>query len=368
MIGIFITIVNMSIAGAFVITAICLARFILRKSPKILSFFLWIVAALRLGVPFSVESALSLMPFRANPIPHDAAFICGSSAGIWLTVSAIIWLCGVAVMLFHGAASLFIIRLRLKGAVNVESNIYEINTLKSPFVIGILSPKIYIPAFLAPQERSYIILHEQTHIKRGDHIAIFVAYLLLSLHWFNPLVWLAFRLLNMDMEMSCDERVLKSLNANAGVKKDYSSALLSLACEQQFIAGKVTAFSACHVSSRVRNVLSTKKQSRLSFVLSTALVLMLCVGLSVNRLSADVISYLVQPVQVQGFHTTSDDSRPDAVQAVPAAYNQKDIPAANTPAGGDSDQKLRPNSTFEMAPVDMQNFVFTCCDKCKYIP
>lgn len=360
MTSIFITILNMSLTGAFVIIAICLARFVLRKSPKILSFLLWVVAALRLGVPFAFESSLSLMPFRTELIPHDAALIGSSFMGFWLTVGVIVWLCGVATMLFHGAVSFLIIRRRLlKEAVSAGANIFDVNTLKSPFVIGILSPKIYIPALLSPQERRYIILHEQTHIKRGDHIVIFVAYFLLSLHWFNPLVWVAFRLLNMDMEMSCDESVLKSLNASAAEKKDYSLALLSLACEQQFIAGRVIAFSACHVSSRVRNILSTKKQSRLSFGLSVALVLVLCVGLSVNRISADVGSYLVQPVQGQGFYTTSDESQQNLIQDVPAEYNQ---------VVGNPPQEIRPEFDFATGTFDMRDMVFTCCDECKYIP
>ena len=332
--NIFISILNMSLTGAFVILVLCFARLILRKSPKIFLYCLWAVVGFRLLVPFSIESSFSLMPFNAETIAVNAAlpmptttiadtsgFVSattqiggleaaapqiddGSSAGVWLFVGSIVWISGVAVMLLHGAASLVIFKRRLRDAVNVESNIYEVNTLRTPFVIGFFSPRIYLPTNLSARERRYIILHEQAHIKRGDHIVKFFAYFILSLHWFNPLVWLGFRLLNTDMEMSCDERVLKTLGAGAEIKKDYSSALLSLACERRFIGGGLIAFSASHVGSRVRNVLSIKKQSYLAFGLSLALVLVLGAGFSVNRLSAEASGYYEQSRQVHADFAT----------------------------------------------------------------
>ena len=318
MISLFITILNMSLTGAFVITIICLVRLILRKSPKIFLYCLWTVAGFRLAFPFSIESTLSLMPFSAQLIPMDIAvppisyveefsvaahLYSGSPLQTWIAAGSFIWLAGVALMLFRGVASLVILKRSLKKVVNVEANIYETGALKTPFVIGAFSPKIYLPTHLSARERRYIILHEQTHIRRCDHIVKFAAYFILCLHWFNPLAWLAFWLMNMDMEMSCDERVLNKLGGGADIKKDYSLALLSLATGRRIIGGSPLAFIDGDVSSRVRNVLKLKKQSYIIFGISMVLVAALSLGFSVNRVSDYTQSYYVshEPAQTNSF-------------------------------------------------------------------
>ena len=296
MINLFISVLNMSLTGAFVITAICFARLVLRNNPKIFLLCLWAAAGFRLVFPFSIESTFSLMPFSAQMIPADivsydlsAATLAngGSRLQIWLIIGACIWLAGVLFMLFRGVASLVTLKRNLKEAVNVEANIYETETLKTPFVSGVFSPKIYLPAHLSDQEREYVILHEQAHIRRYDHIVKFAAYFILCLHWFNPLAWLAFLLMNVDMEMSCDERVLKGLGGGAEIKKNYSSALLSLATDRCIIGRSSLAFNDGDVSSRVKNILNLKKQPYIAFVMSMMLVAALSVGFSVNRVTAN---------------------------------------------------------------------------------
>ena len=314
MTNLFITILNMSLTGAFVILILCLVRLVLRKSPKIFLYCLWIVVGFRLVFPFSIESALSLMPFSAQLIPLDIAiqpmpYAADPSSGnplqIWMAIGSSVWLAGAAFMLLRGTISLVTLKRKLREALHVEANIYEAETLKTPFVIGLFSPKIYLPAHLSAQERRYIILHEQTHIRRWDHIMKFVAYFMLCLHWFNPLAWLAFFLMNKDMEMSCDERVLHELGGGSEMKKDYSSALLSLASERRVIGGSALAFTDGDVGSRVRNVLNLKKQSYIVFGVSVLLVLALSVGFSVDRVSSahspnDYISSEAAP-QVDSF-------------------------------------------------------------------
>ncbi len=304
----FLTLLNMSLTGAFVIAAICVARLSLKKAPKIISYCLWAVAGFRLVFPFSIESVFSLIPFKAQTIPPDIAmqpipridsgipFVNNAVSSIlpaatptasinplqiWTTIGAFVWLIGVAVMLIYGVVSFVILKQKMKEAAHVEGNIYEAENIKSPFVLGVFKPKIYLRIGLSAQERSYIILHEQTHIRRRDHIVKFAAYFILCLHWFNPLAWVAFLLMGVDMEMSCDERVLKEMGGEA--KKDYSLLLLSLATERRIIGGSPLAFGEGGVKGRIKNVLNFKKPSRVIIVAAVALVAVLSVGLAVSR-------------------------------------------------------------------------------------
>jgi len=245
MINLFITILNMSLTGAFVIGAICLTRLILRKSPKILLYCLWIVAGFRLVFPFSIESSFSLMPFGTQVIPVDIAMDStwytndfsvvalldgGSSSQMWMTIGLMVWLAGVFFMLIRGVNSLAILKGKLKEATNVEANVYQVETLKTPLVIGVFSPKIYLPAHLSAKERKLIVLHEQAHIRRRDHVVKFVAYFILCLHWFNPLVYFIFNQMRIDRELACDVSVLDMLPKDHHI--NYVETLLSFVSRQ----------------------------------------------------------------------------------------------------------------------------------------
>jgi len=306
----FLTVLNMSLTGAFVIAAICLARLPLKKAPKIISYCLWAVAGFRLVFPYSIESMFSLIPFKAQPIPPDIAmqpipridsgipFVNNAVSSIlpaatpaesvnplqiWTTFGAYIWLIGVIVMFIYGVVSFFILKWKMRNAAHNEANIYEAENIQSPFVLGILTPGIYLPVGLSEQEKSYIILHEQTHIRRHDHIVKFAAYFILCLHWFNPLAWVAFLLMGVDMEMSCDERVLKELGGET--KKAYSLLLLSLATERRMIGGSPLAFGEGGIKERIKNVLDFRKPSRIVMITSVVLVAALSIGFAVNRVT-----------------------------------------------------------------------------------
>ena len=305
---IFLTVLNMSLTGAFVIAAICIARPFLKKAPKIITYWLWIVASFRLAVPVSFESVLSLIPFRAQTIPMDIAmqpvprinsgiaFVNSAVSDllpaaepaasvnplqIWIMAGVFVWLTGAAAMAIYGVPSYMALRRKMREAYHIMDNIYESNYIDSPFVLGVFKPGIYLPPGLSKNEKGYILLHEQTHIRRCDHIIKIAAYFILCLHWFNPLVWIAFLLMNADMEMSCDERVLKEMGS--GVKKDYSMSLLSLAAKRRVIGGSPLAFGEGGMKERIKNVLNFRKPSRIAIIMAVALVAALSIGLAANR-------------------------------------------------------------------------------------
>jgi len=304
----FLAIVNMSLTGAFVIAAICLARQLLKKAPKIISYALWAVAGFRLVFPFSIESVFSLIPFTAAPIPADIAMqpiphinsgvmivdnitsgslpspMLGASVNplqIWMAIGAFVWLIGIAIMLIYGVFSFVNLKGKMKEAAHCEANIYETAQIKSPFVLGIFSPKIYLPAGLSEHERGYILLHEQTHIRRRDHIVKFAAYFVLCLHWFNPLAWVAFLLMGADMEMACDERVMRELGGD--IRDDYSKSLVCIAAGRRIPCGGTLAFSAGGMKERVKRVLNFKNPSRMIIVAAAAVAVALSVGFALDR-------------------------------------------------------------------------------------
>lgn len=304
----FLSVLNMSLTGAFVIAAIMLARLPLKKAPKAISYSLWTVAGFRLIFPFSIQSVLSLLPFKAAPIPQDIAmqavprFNSGVTAidnaisailpaaapaasanplQLWQFVGAYIWLFGIAVMLIYSAISIAFLQHRLRGAAHVECNLYEADNLKTPFVLGLFRPKIYLPSGLSMDERRYIILHERTHIRRCDHIVKMLAYFALCLHWFNPLVWAAFVLMGADMEMSCDERVMRELGSD--IKTAYSLSLVRVAAGHRILNGSPLAFGEGGMKERVKNVLNFKKHSRVMIIAAIALAAVVITGFALNK-------------------------------------------------------------------------------------
>ncbi|NLL04691.1 MAG: hypothetical protein GX270_02635 [Clostridiaceae bacterium] len=309
----FLTVLNMSLTTSYVIIFIILIRLLLKKAPKVISYALWGVVAFRLIIPFSFESMFSLMPSNTNPvsIPHDIiyqqsphinsevavvdSFVSQSLAEptigasvdllqVFVKIGAYIWVLGIIALLIYSFVSILILRRQLISAQLIEKNIYEAKNLKTPFVIGLFRPKIYIPFGLSAEEKCYIIVHEQTHIRRFDHIVKMVAFLILCIHWFNPLVWIAFLLMSTDLEMSCDERVLKEMGSK--VKQAYSTSLLTLATRQHLVNGSPLAFGEGNVKVRIKNILNFKKPAAWVMVVSIMLVAALVIGFASNRPSA----------------------------------------------------------------------------------
>lgn len=322
----FLTVLGMSMAASLVILAVLLARLPLKKAPKVFSYALWAVALFRLLCPFSIESGLSLIPEQAMELPKSIAsneyedsalwnngyaarhtaddalnVQTGESGGhgrIWPLLLSDLWLVGIGAVVICSAVSYFKLRRRLIGAVPLRNNIYLADHITSPFVMGLLHPKIYLPSSLLEGEKEYIILHEQHHIRRLDHVVKALFFVALCIHWFNPLVWAAFLLSGNDMEMSCDEAVVKKLGA--GVRADYSASLLRLATGRRSFAGTPLAFGEGDAVGRIKNLAKWKKPALWAVVAAAAvvaLVFAVC-GTNVRREAELEVKHLVNGMEL----------------------------------------------------------------------
>ena len=321
--AVFSKLLDMSLTAAYVIVAILLIRLLLKKAPKKYSYVLWLVAAFRLVCPVSVESAFSLFNLKFDlgktvgvtlrdvpehsisdyippvqnvtvPAPtHTPDIIPSPTPGFvenipvipstpaaptvtepaitLMGVLAIIRCIGIAALLIYGVVSYIKLKRQMSTAVLLEGNIRQASGIRSPFILGFIRPQIYIPYHLSEAELSYVLAHERYHLKRGDHIVKPLAFLILVLHWFNPLVWLAFHLMVKDMEMSCDEKVLSQ---DESIRKDYSSTLLSFAAGRSFPAPSPLSFGEGSVKSRIKNVLNWKKPA----LWLTAAAIVICIA------------------------------------------------------------------------------------------
>lgn len=315
--SVFLSVLNMSVTASLVAVAVIIARLPLKKSPKVFSYALWSAVLFRLVCPFSFSSRLSLLGFMpssqagsapARYIPEDTGMIklplvdiafkrinaAFSSSippaaaplsklnpmDILIFLGALIWLTGMAVMLVYAAIAYLRLKRRISTATLVSENIYESDLIRSPFVCGFVKPKIYLPLSLTGEEREYILLHEKTHIQRLDYIVKLVAFLVLALHWFNPIMWLCFSLMTRDMEMSCDERVIQK---TSGLKvTSYSRSLLALASQKKMPAPGPLAFGESNVKARIKNLLDYKKPAFWLIIASIAIVAVLTVMLVSN--------------------------------------------------------------------------------------
>ena len=297
---IFMEILDMSLQASAVILAVILIRLLLKSAPKIFSYALWSVVLLRLLCPISIEAPISLVPhmesvsadytlqdqpisfFDAGMAAYEAVgdalngglgvqhihtneigesglpkTVTASWGEVWILFGQYVWLIGIAGLLLYSAATYLKLRKRLIGAAHLGENIYLADHIDSPFVLGVLRPKIYLPSALGEAERGYIIAHEQQHIQRLDHIVKLIAYVALALHWFNPLVWVSYYLFCKDMEMSCDESVIRKLGGD--IRADYSASLLNLATGRRILAVTPLAFGEGDPKSRIKNLAKWKK-------------------------------------------------------------------------------------------------------------
>ncbi len=285
MAGIFLKIVNMSISACWIVLAIILLRILLKKAPKWINCVLWGIAGLRLVMPFSFESIFSLIPSAEtitkvpdSPRPHidSGVSVIDNQVNDYLqgnyfegvtkpmgnfvdvtTILAIAWLVGIVALLIYTLVSFLRLKSKIGTAVLLRDNIYQSEAVVSPFVLGIIKPKIYLPFNLNEQDMNHVIAHEQAHIRRKDHLWKPLGFLILTLHWFNPLVWLGYILLCRDIELACDEKVVKELNNEQ--RADYSQALLTCSVNRRMIAACPIAFGEVGVKDRVKSVLNYKK-------------------------------------------------------------------------------------------------------------
>ena len=288
---IFLKLLNLSITASWLILAVLGIRLLFRKIPKWITCLLWGVVAIRLIFPFSIESAFSLQlsaePIRTstmvegelipyvpsvnsnigvventvNPLLAEAfAYQETESVAplqIATEIAGSVWLSGMVVLLIFALVSMIKLRLRVREAVRYKENIYICDAVKSPFILGIIKPRIYLSSALSEEEMDYIIAHERAHLKRKDHLWKPFGYLLLCIYWFNPLCWIAYIMLCKDIELACDEKVIKDMSF--GDKKEYSRVLLFCATQRHLVMACPLAFGEVGVKERVKTVLNYKK-------------------------------------------------------------------------------------------------------------
>ena len=294
---IFLDIVNRSISASWLILAVLLFRILLKKAPRWIHVLLWGIVALRLLCPFSLESTWSLIPSArtipaniamspapaidsgisaldgvVNPIVHTS-FTPSPGASVnplqvYIPVAALFWCLGMAGMLLFSAAGYFRLTRKIRTAIRLEGNIYRSEYIPAPFVLGIVRPRIYLPCSMDEGYTAHVIAHEQTHIRRKDHLWKPLGFLLLSLHWFNPLMWLAYALLCRDIELACDEKVIAAMTPDG--RADYSQALVACSMKHPALSACPLAFGETHVKARLRSILRYKKPT-LSILLLAAL-------------------------------------------------------------------------------------------------
>ena len=349
-------IVEMSLMGSVVILITVLARFLLRNRSKRFIMILWAVVAVRLLLPVNIESELSIFNYlpgmtqtgtavaevneAALPDNVDTVMVTTDVAseqsqdGITIadpannsgtefpavtaanakelpdirTVLAIVWLTGTAVITGYCSVRYIGLKRRLKDANRIGKNIYESEKVKAPFVFGLVVPRIYLPDVLDNTEREYILKHERTHIKHGDWISKIFGMAVVAVHWFNPLVWLAYVLFERDIEMSCDESVVANMDAD--VKQAYTMSLVSYARKSNAKRYLVTplgfsknSFSKAEVTNRVKNIINYKEGRKITAVLITAALLFVGAACSLNSKdnSEDknvVITEALEPAEV----------------------------------------------------------------------
>lgn len=319
---------NVSISATFLILAIVLLRFVLKKAPKSLIAALWGLVAIRLMCPFSLESPTSLVP-SGETIPQEAIFSQEtqhdkftldivtnpnypetvtqefkapvSSAGIDLIQLEFVWLFGIAAMLLYALISYIIISKKTKPSIQLRDNIYLCDSIPTPFILGVIRPKIYLPSYMSEEDMSYVIAHETAHLKRKDHIWKPLGFVLLSIYWLNPAIWLAYILLCRDIELACDERVIKKMGTD--IKKPYSQALINCSAPRKAIAACPLAFGEVGVKNRIKSVLSYKKPAFWVIIVAVILSIAVAVCFMTNPISVNYDRIMNE----QGFTITAQE-------------------------------------------------------------
>ena len=318
----FLKIVNMSISASWLVLAVLLLRLVMKRAPKWISVVLWSFVAIRLMCPFTFESGLSLIPsaetippeIMTDPSPEVHTGISSLNNAInpivsesfapeemtsmnplqfWVPLAALVWGLGIAGMVIYTAVSYILLRRKVATAIPLRKGILQSENVDSPFVLGILRPKIYLPFQIDDQALEYVIAHEQSHIRRKDHWWKPFGFLLLAVHWFNPLMWLGYILLCRDIELACDEKVIKDMDREA--KASYSEALVVCSVHRRKIAACPLAFGEVGVKERVKSVLHYKKPA--FWIIATAVVICTLVAICFLTNPADSYGFGIQSIR-----------------------------------------------------------------------
>lgn len=321
--GLFIEILNMSISASCVALIIMLIRLVLRKAPKIYSYALWAVVFFRLICPFTIPLPVSAIPVRPQTIPHDIVSSASPSiqSGVSvvdhavnaaiekslppsspaenvnpvqtaLEIGAYLWATCVLALLLYGMISYLRVKRRVATAIRAHDNVYETDFIKTPFVLGFLHPRIYLPTGLGEKEIEYVTAHERTHIRRLDYLVKPLAFLVTCVHWFNPIAWFSYALMTRDMELSADESVMKHYDFD--IRGGYANSLLALSVKKSGLFSPL-AFGETGVKERVKNVLRYKKPAYWVSVAAIGMVAAVSVSLIVSRQTEEVSTNSFNP-------------------------------------------------------------------------
>ncbi len=353
--AVFINVLNMSIRGSWLILAVLLLRPALRKAPRWITVLLWGMAGLRLILPFSLVSPFSLLP-SAEPISPDIGYaphptidsgigtvdgfvnpLLGESLAaeptwsanpmqIWLLVGSSIWVRGIIILSVYSLISYLLLRRKLREAVPYRGNILLCDAVTTPFVLGIFRPRVYLPSSLTDQEMKTVLAHELAHLARRDHLTKLVGFFIFTIHWFNPLVWIAYILLGRDIEEAADERVIREMAFDE--RKAYAGTLVSLGAHRRAVLVCPLAFAEIGVKERVRRVLHYKKPA--FWIIGAAAFVCLILA----------VCFLTDPMAKE-----PDLSFLNYENAVSLAAETPEIPVIwYPPVKGDADAEIRPGS------------------------
>ena len=374
----FLKVLNISITAGWLVLAVVMLRHVLKKAPKWVHCLLWGLVALRLVLPFTIESRLSLLP-SAEPVRREAAAVerpadlrtasvpyervvlhsgidlfddavnpvlaknaeDAAKAGAaqlpsaW-TGAAWVWLAGVGAMLLYAAASFLYMKYRVRASIETERNVYVCDDVQSPFILGAIRPRIYLPSGLDGRSRPHVLAHERAHIQRLDHLWKPVGFLLLSIHWFNPLIWMAFILFSRDIEFACDEKVIAQLDAEG--KAAYSHTLLAFSRPGRGVAVCPVAFGEVGVKERIRSILQYKRPAL------WAAPAALFVG------AVFAVCFLTAPVSAQAVQARVDE---------PAPVSR--LPLPKKLSAGSADREPEPEPEQEKTPISLN--LLMCVDQ-----
>ena len=306
---IFTRVLNISISAGILIIACMLIRLVFKRMPKYIRCLMWLLVAIRLVIPFSIESPVSMLPAKdyiitenegsdyqeaalqkdgevtlvisdksgKHPVKaeSDALLFRNITSIDTLFILSIVWLGGIAVVLTYAFISYIRLKMHVADAVRLRGSIYRSEKIGTAFILGIIRPKIYIPYGLNKNELLMSVNHEKAHILRCDHLIKPLGFIIAAVYWFNPLVWLAYVLLCRDVELACDEKVIKKIGYDK--KKDYSQALLNLSIPRKYISACPVAFGEVGINERIKNVLKMKKGNKIIIALAFMLCAALCI-------------------------------------------------------------------------------------------
>ena len=302
--AVFLEILNMSISAGWLITIVFVLRLLFQKAPKSFNYILWALVAIRLICPFTIESVLSLVP-SAEVVPTEIMYsrtpevetgidavdtvinpvITGSMAPaeiglsinpmqVAMFIASAVWMIGIAGMLLYMGISYLMLRWKVRASMHLQENVWICDAIDSPFILGMINPRIYLHSDIEEGQIPYIVAHEKEHLKYRDYLWKPLGFIVLAVHWFNPLVWLSYICMCRDMELACDERVIRSMNVNE--KKMYSNVLLACSAKRRVVSACPVAFGEVGIKQRIKSVVNYKKPA--FWIICVAFVVCVVVG------------------------------------------------------------------------------------------